>query len=216
MYINKFHESKNTKWYHGTPDARGILENGLSHRKESVRYIKDLELYNTLREKLRIYREVDEDKYFDALDKIGKTKGDYTYDIPIYMSDNFSVAKSYSTDKSPFDYQNSVPKVFTLSVDSGKTLVIDAYGDRFRMLNLEHIKRGFVKSGINITKIEDIISRFNFWVKGENMSTDTLAAIAHYLGFDCVDVNGVYDSYNGGHIKSTIRMVFDINRISFL
>jgi hypothetical protein len=55
---------------------------------------------------------------------------------------------------------------------------------------------------------------FNFYVKDNTgIKTDTIAAIADYLGFDCVDVMGVLDSYEGGTLKSTVRIVLSPEKL---
>jgi len=43
----------------------------------------------------------------------------------------------------------------------------------------------------------------------KGIKTDVIAAIGDWLGFECIDVVGVLDSYHGGNIKSTVRMVLD-------
>ena len=48
------------------------------------------------------------------------------------------------------------------------------------------------------------------------IKTNSIAAIADWLGFDYVDVVGVLDSYHGGSTKSTVRMVFDPNNIEIV
>jgi len=48
------------------------------------------------------------------------------------------------------------------------------------------------------------------------MSSETLSIIAQLLKFDIIDVVGVLDSYHGGNIKSTVRIVFDPKRITIV
>ena len=53
-------------------------------------------------------------------------------------------------------------------------------------------------------------------VRNGKMTAETLGIIAQFMGFDIVDVLGVLDSYHGGSIKSTVRMVFDPSRIKII
>jgi len=57
---------------------------------------------------------------------------------------------------------------------------------------------------------------FPTWIRNNKISAETIAIIAQQLGFDIVDVIGVLDSYEGGSIESTVRMVFDPQRIKII
>ena len=51
---------------------------------------------------------------------------------------------------------------------------------------------------------------FNYYISdNKGIETDVIAAIGNWLDFDCIDVVGVLDSYHGGTVKSTVRMVLD-------
>ena len=55
---------------------------------------------------------------------------------------------------------------------------------------------------------------FNYYISdNKGIQTDVIAAIGNYLGFDCIDVIGVLDSYHGGTVKSTVRMVLNPSNV---
>jgi energy-converting hydrogenase A subunit M len=76
------------------------------------------------------------------------------------------------------------------------------------------VKSGFINYGVPEEEIDNLISRFNFYVK-ENygIQTDVIAAIGNWLGVDCIDVVGVIDTYEGTKNKSTVRIVLDTDKV---
>jgi hypothetical protein len=203
--------NQNETWYHGTPDAREVEKNGgFTHRTASVDYITDLDKYNELMGRMKVARDTDMDLYHKLLDEVPKLKKDYTYKKPVFLTDKHPVAKTYANPQRAFDYQNAVEKIYTVDVDCGRVVRINASGDRFRFISTEKVRRGFMAAGVDENTIDELIRKFNYYIPGnEGIKTDVIAAIGHWLDFDCVDVDGVFDSYMGGTIKSTVRMVLD-------
>jgi len=116
-----------------------------------------------------------------------------------------------------FDYQESVPKTMEVSInDNGKTLKVPAYGERFRGIDANAVRQALNSEGISNEYIDKYYNMFQNDIRGGKMRTDILAIIAQQFGFDIVDVLGVLDSYHGGTTKSTVRMVFDPNRIKII
>jgi hypothetical protein len=72
------------------------------------------------------------------------------------------------------------------------------------------VKKGFINSGVSEEEVDRLISMFNYYISdSKGIKTDVIAAIGNWLDFDCIDVIGVLDSYHGGTVKSTVRMVLD-------
>jgi len=212
-------ETTNGIWYHGTPDSRGIEKNGFDKRTKSITYLKDIEKYKEAQSKLKSARENDDmDLYHRILDTISYFKSDMTYNSPIFLTDNYSVARTYADPMRAFDYQGAIEKVYKVRVNNCNRVVrINATGDRFRFISVDKVKRGFMAFGITEEEITDLINKFNFYVQNnKGVQTDVIAAIGNCLKIDCIDVIGVYDSYNGGKIKSTVRMVLDPSNIEIV
>lgn len=206
-------------WYHGTPDVRALEKiGGFSERTNTIRYVKDLEAFNEIQSKMKVAVESgNEDAYHKLLDLIGKVYDEFKMRKPIFLTNDYNVAKTYADSRRSFDYQNSVEKVLKVKVTTNKGVTINAVGDRFRFLNLDKVKKGFINAGVDRDELNKTISRFNFYVKNdEGIKTDVVAAIGEWFGFDYIDVVGVLDSYEGGSIKSTVRMVFNPNDIKII
>jgi hypothetical protein len=210
MNFNEYY--LNESWFHGTPDSREIDKNGFVEKIGNVDYISDLDGYQNLQNKLSTLNNTDEE-YFDVLNKIPKYKKQFKYKKPIFFTDKYKVAKTYADDMRALDYQNATPKVCTVDVTGNKILTIDGHGSRFRFINEDYVKDGLIDSGIDKTEAEKVIRMFNYYTD-KGITTDLIAAIAYYFKFDIVDVKNVLDSYHGGNIKSTVRMVFDPNNIN--
>ena len=209
----------NQVWYHGTPDIRDLeKEGGFTSRTMSVDYITDLNQYNQLQDKIKVSRENnDDDAYWRYLDMMPKLKGKFNLRKPIFLTNKLSVAKTYANDKRSYDYQNAIEGILKVNVSDGKSVTIMAIGDRFRFINVDKVKRGFVNAGISIGDIEEIINKFTYHQKDKvGIKTDIIAVIGEWFKFDYIDVVGVLDSYEGGNVQSTVRMVFDNNHITVL
>ena len=221
-YIKKYLRESikdNPVWYHGTPDVRELeKEGGFTSRSLTVDYISDIDTYFKLQNDLKKYRESgDEEKYFNTLDLVPKLKKKTTIRKPIFLSNDFSVAKTYADPNRAFDYQNSKEKVLKVNVTNGKGVKIVATGDRFRFIDVNKVKRGFINAGIDENEINKIIKQFTYYQKSDKgIKTDVIAILGEWFGFDYIDVVGVLDSYEGGRIKSTVRMVFNPSHVTII
>lgn len=214
-YISE-QQTLDESWYHGTPDAREIeKEGGFTNRTMTVDYVKDPEGFNKLQQKINSAKKDGNEKlYFQLLDKVSDYKENFTYKKPVFLTDKFSVAKTYADPKRAFDYQNATEKVYEVEVNCNKIVNISAIGDRFRFISFDKVKQGFVNSGISEEEIDKLISMFNYHTpNNKGIRTDDIAAIGNWLEFDCIDVIGVLDSYHGGTVKSTVRMVLDPTKV---
>lgn len=181
----------------------------------SVDYITDPIGFKQHKEKMQIARENgDRDEYFKLLNTVVNFEKKFIYTKPIFLTDKYSVAKTYADPKRAFDYQNALEKVYSVDVIYNNKANIVATGDRFSFMSIDKVKNGFINSGISEEEINNLISMFNYYVSNnKGIKTDVIAAIGNYLGFDCIDVIGVLDSYNGGSVKSTVRMVLNPSNI---
>ncbi len=203
-------------WFHGTPDSREIeKEGGFKHKTMRVNYVKDLKKFKDTEQKMIEAREHgDDDLYFKLLDKIIDFKEYYEYKKPLFLTDKYDVAKTYADPRRAFDYQAAIEKVYEVEVDCEKIVKIDATGDRFKFISTDKVKNGFVNAGIPEDEIDRAISMFNYYIPdNKGIKTDVIAAIGNWFDFDCIDVIGVFDSYHGGKIKSTVRMVLDPTKV---
>jgi hypothetical protein len=127
------------------------------------------------------------------------------------------VARTYSDPRRSFDYQNAEPSVVNVKIDdSGKILTIPAYGESFRGINTDIVKKAFMDDGVSEETIDKYYQMFPFWVKDGRMTAETLGIIAQLLHYDIVDVLGVKDSYHVGSTNATVRMVFDPSKIHII
>lgn len=203
-------------WFHGTSDAREIeKEGGFTEKTIKVEYVKDLEKLNELQQQMNLAKKEGNDKvYFELLDKVPQYKEFYTYKKPLFLTDKYSVAKTYADPNRAFDYQNAIEKVYKVEVNCNKIAKINATGDVFRFISTEKVKNGFINSGIKEEEINKLISMFNYYIPdNKGIKTDVIGAIGNWLNFDCIDVIGVLDSYHGGNIKSTVRMVLNPSKV---
>ena len=210
-YLNE-QRMLNEGWYHGTPDAREIeKEGGFTHKTIKVDYVKDPDgLRNIQQQMNRAKKEGNKGLYWELLNSVSDFKEYYTYKKPLFLTDKYSVAKTYADPQRAFDYQNAMEKVYEVDVNCDKVVKIVATGDRFRFISIDKVKNGFINSGVSEEEIDKLISMFNYYISdNKGIKTDVIGAIGNWLGFDCIDFIGVLDSYHGGTIKSTVRMVLD-------
>lgn len=207
-------------WYHGTPDVRELQKTGsFVPKTETTTYVPDPKKWHEIQNAMQVARQENgtDDKYFELLDQAGKQNKSLTYKKPIYFTDKSSVANTYADPKRAFDYQASEPKLLQVEINAnGKILRVPAQGQRFRMINADYVKNAFKNSGISEEEINKYFDMFPQNIRNNQMSAETIGIIAQLLGFDIVDVIGVLDSYEGGSIKSTVRMVFDPQRIKII
>jgi len=217
--VNNFLLGEQQVWYHGTPDVRGVEQIGsFTPKTETTTYISDPKKWNELQNQMQDARaSSDEDLYFQLLDQAGALRKSMTYKKPIYFTKNRAVASTYADPKRAFDYQTSKPSVLQVKIDdSGKVLEVPAHGQRFRMINADFVKAALRNNGIPEEEINKYFDMFPNDVRDNRMSAETIGIIAQLLGFDIVDVLGVLDSYHGGSVKSTVRMVFDPEKIHII
>lgn len=203
-------------WYHGTPDvARIEQDGGFTQKYMSISYISDTNKWKELQEKLSNTDRYG-NEYFTILDEIGKLVVDKKLPKPIFFTDMNKVAASYADSNRAFDYQNAIAKVIKVNINAGKILKISAHGQRFSGIIVDDVISGFVNSGISKDQILTAIAMFERNLRNNKLTTDAIATIAQMFDFDTIDVVGVYDSYRGGTIKSTVRIVFDPSRITII
>lgn len=206
-------------WYHGTPDVRELEKiGGFSNREISISYIRDIKTYNKVLQKLKKTREDnDEDAYFKTLDLVSKLKENFKFRKPIFLTNDYRVANTYADSTRSFDYQNSVEKVLKVIVTVNNGVIINATGDRFRFIDVNKVKRGFVNAGVSEKEFDEVLSKFNFSLRDKTkIKTDMIGAMGEWFKFDFIDVIGVLDSYQGGSRKSTVRMVFNPSDIKII
>jgi hypothetical protein len=209
----------NEDWYHGTSDSRDIEAlGGFNDKITSVEYVLnpiDLKLNQERLTQARSSGNME--LYHKLLDNTSSLKKTFTYNTPLFLSDVYSVAKTYADPKRAFDYQGALEKVYKVETNCNRIVKIVAIGDRFRFINIDKVKKGFIDAGVPEETIDTLIEMFNFYVTdNKGIKTDTVAAIGNYLNFDCIDVVGVLDSYQGGTVKSTVRMVLNPSTVKIL
>ena len=204
-------------WYHGSPDVANMGDGGtFTPRTGVVDYITDPKKWNEVQAGMKQARsDGNDDEYWRLIDIAGKLKGKMNYQKPIFFTNNINVARTYADDKRAFDYQNAESILHTVDInDNGNVLKVPAYGERFRGIDVESLRKALINAGISNDKIENYYQMFQNDIRNGKISTDDMAVITQQLGFDIVDVLGVLDSYHGGTTKSTVRMVFDPSRIT--
>lgn len=207
-------ESDTQVWYHGSPEGQNI-KGAFEQRMMGVEYLTDYKAWIALQDQMNSV-ENGSDEYMDLIHKAGDLRAHKQIPSPIFFSDNYSVANTYADDNRAWDYQNAEPKVFKAIIDAGNVLTVNAFGESFRGISLRATKQALQKVGIDEARIEAAIGQFTHSIRGDGskLSTDSLAMIAHELGFDTIDVKGVKDTYMGGGPNATVRMVFDPSRIN--
>lgn len=212
-------ETAGEVWYHGTPDVREIEKlGGFTEKTITLDYVKDPTQFRGVQNQLNDAKKIgDEDLYFKILDTVKDYKANYTMKKPIFLTNNSGVARTYADASRSIDYQNAVEKVLQVKVNPGKLVTINAPGDRFRFIDASKVKRGFLAAGTSEENFDRLFNMFNWYVRDKNgIKTDMVAAIGQWLEYDTIDVVGVLDSYNGGSVKSTVRMVFDPSNITLI
>lgn len=206
-------------WYHGSPDVSQLeRDGGFTHKSMSIEYINNIEAFNQTQEALTNARESgNEDEYFKILDTVPQYKSKYNMRKPVFLTDKFSVAQTYADSSRIMYNQDAIEGVIKVAIDPGKLVRISAPGDRFRFIDVNKVRRGFVRVGVNEDDFNQVFSAFNFYVRDKSrIKTDMIAAIGHWFEIDTIDVDGVLDSYHGGSVRSTVRMVLDPTRIKLI
>lgn len=215
--LNK--NTDNNYWYHGTPDVSELeKEGGFTQKYLNINYVEDIDIWNKKQEELKKARENGNDsEYFKLLDSVSDLIKTEKIRKPIFLTNDYLTAKTYADPKRAFDYQNAKEKVVKVKLKNKNTVTINAYGDRFRFIDVDKVKKGFLNAGVDYKTLDTIINQLNYNVNlKKGITTNNIAAIGDWLGFDYIDIVGVLDSYHGGAIKSTVRMVFDPNNIEII
>jgi len=190
-------DESNDYWYHGTPDNRELMKVGSFTEKTGIAdYVSNPQKYFELQKQMKQARENGDDNlYMSALNQVGDLNKKVKYKKPIFFTDKRSVANTYADDSRAFDYQNADPSIIQTTIDdSGKVLKILAYGERFRGIKADVVKNSLMKAGIPEETVDKYFNMFTNYIRKGEMSSETLGIIAQQLGFDVVDVLGVYDS----------------------
>ena len=205
-------------WYHGTPDVRELRKSGIFQlRTNTTNYVPDPQKWVDIQAQMKDARNNNEDLYFKLLDQAGALTDTLTYNKPIYFTGNRNVANTYADPKRALNYQKSEPTTLRVTInDSGKILKIPAHGIRFREISVDVVRQSLNNNGVPDDVITQYFDMFPHNIRNGVMSSETLGIIAQRLGFDIVDIIGVLDSYHGGDTQSTVRMVFDPNRIKII
>ncbi len=198
-------------WYHGTPDGREFKEvGGFGDRFTTIDILKDVEGYYQAQNDLERLRTTDEDAYFDLLDRIPTFKESYKFTSPIFLTNNRSVASTYTDANRSIDYQGAEPGVFEFKVDPGDNAIINGNGARFRFINVDKVRSAFLNAGVDSGEFEKYLASLNFMLRDRTkIMTDMIAALGSFFNFDYIDIIGILDSYEDGGPKSTVRMVLN-------
>lgn len=208
-------------WYHGTPDSREIKKTNSFRTIYATRQIiSDINKYNEIQNNLKKARkDGNEDLYFELLDTVSDTYGEIKFKKPIFFTDKSSVANTYTDPFRAFDYQNAEPSLLKVEInENGKLLEVHAYGYSFRKIELKILKDALIKDGVQESEIDNYYNMFTQHIggRGNKLSTEDSGIICQLLGYDIVDFIGVLDGYHGGKTQSTVRMLFDAERIKIL
>jgi hypothetical protein len=202
----KLFEITSKQWYHGTPDKRD-LSNGFIQKYQNVQYISDIKKYEEYKNELKGKTSNDTD-YFDILDKISNLKKYKKIPKATFFTNELTVAKSYADYKRAWDYQNAEPHIYNVSLDLGKSVSIDAKGNKFSNIPMEEILKHFSKDLI-MTYLPELENK-------TRIKSDEILTLAHEAGYDSVIFNRVIDTYSGSGKVSTVAAVFDANRIKMI
>jgi len=208
-------------WYHGTPDSREIRKtNSFTTRYQTRQIIKDINKYSETQSNLKKARvDGNKDLYFKILDTVQNTYGEIRFKKPIFFTDNSGVANTYTDPFRAFDYQNSEPSLLKVEInENGKKLEVPAYGYLFRKIEPKMLKDALVRDGVLESEVDKYFNMFiqHIGGRGNKLSTEDSGIICQLLGYDIVDFIGVLDSYHGGSTRSTVRMIFDAERIKII
>jgi hypothetical protein len=216
MRLKDLYEARTpATWYHGTPEMQN-LKDKFEQRHHRERYVTDPAAYAKIRAQLEASGPKDPN-YHKIADQIDDVVTYKKVRSPIFLTNNFTVAKTYADDRRAFNYQAAEPGVLKVSVDPGKILTIDGRGQSFRGITIDSVKAGLSSVGISSEEIEEELAHYPYSIRSDGkLSTNALAAIVDDFGFDIVDVTNIKDNYTGTGPNATVRMVMSpdlINRI---
>jgi len=141
--------------------------------------------------------------------------GGFSADKPVFLSDSRQVASTYADDSRAFDYQNSVPEIFSAKTSPQRVLDVNAGGADFRGIDAETVKQALSRAGVSDGDAATAFSQIRVRDDGK-IRTDDLVKIVKGLGFDAADVANVRDTYNSAAKSkpSTVRMMMNPAQIS--
>jgi hypothetical protein len=117
-------------WYHGTPDVRNLEEDGgFTQKYLNINYVEDIDEWDRMQNEMKIARESgDEDRYFEIINSVGNLRKNIKIKKPVFLTDTYSIAKTYADPRRAFDYQEAREKVLKVKVKDGRGVVIAAPG----------------------------------------------------------------------------------------
>jgi len=126
------------------------------------------------------------------LEKTGIFQGSFK-DSSFFFSDNYKVANSYAKDKWPWDYQNAIPKVYSVYLQAKNPLRLDGKGKIWREFEAEIDGNLFI-------------------------GTKEIIAYAKTKGYDSVIVDNIKDMYQNTEKSpnSTVYSVFKPDQIRII
>lgn len=202
----KLFEITSKIWYHGTPDKRE-LSDGFIQKQHPVQYITDLKKYEQLKNELKNKSSNDSD-YFNLLDQISNIKKYKKIPKATFFTDDISVAKTYADDKRAWDYQKAEPHIYKATLDLGKSVTINAKGNKFSNIPMNEIIKHFPNDLI-MTYLPELENR-------SRIKSDEILTLAYESNYDSVIFNNVIDTYSGSGKISTVVAIFDPSRIKIL
>ena len=197
-------------WYHGTAEYHKF-KGKFKYNPHSKERIINLKEYYVLQKKLKTWKG-NHKGWLDILQQISKCKEKYKYEA-IFFTDNIEVARTYANSSLSFHYE-SVSKIIKAELDCDSIITVDASGNDFFKIPHQNVRKAFKNHGHS--DINEVLLFFGFYsVSNKDVSTDTLAAIGHYYGYDCVEIINVNDNYNSSKDKSqsTERIILDHRKI---
>ena len=117
-------------WYHGTPDVRELeKDGGFTQRHIDIEYVDDIDEWNSIQDSMSEAREAGDDKeYHNLINKVGQLRKKLSIRKPIFVTDVYSVAKTYADPQRAFDFQNSVEKILKVHTKGDNGVTINAPG----------------------------------------------------------------------------------------
>jgi hypothetical protein len=210
-FFSPFYEGADSgTWYHGTPELNKISK--FEGRTKSISYLTDPQKWLAIQDKMSTVQS-GSDEYMDLLHAAGDLMKHKRVRSPIFLSNNYPVAKTYADDRRAYDYQSAIPGVIPVEVAPGNALTINGGGQTFRGISIAAVRSGLNKAGIDEATVDQSLAQYAHDIigsgNGNKISTDNLVSVVDELGFDIIDIIGIKDNYQGGGTPSTVRMVMD-------
>ena len=165
----------NSTWYHGTPELQKISE--FEGRTLSVDYLTDPEKWMAIQDQMQKV-ESGSDEYMDLIHAAGNLRQHKNVRSPVFLSNQYPIAKTYADDRRAFDYQAAVPGVIPVEVAPGNTLTINGRGQSFRGITIDSVRQGLSQAGIDEPTINREIAQFTHQLRGDG-------DVSGRRGYDC-------------------------------